>query len=503
MVRAYEAILSTDRSLMTNHHGRQFLGFGTTMPVILPRRFIEWLFCPPMKHREGIVWQAPYGIRRIEARLLHDGINVAVVDPSYVREYLEAGSKVLIIRHHDWFGLNPPTTTWTTFFDKDPINVVLFREFMEEVMKARSTTNFKIIVTGPAVWQWLHRYDLIDEYGIDVIVDSNGDREDLVVSNVVRRILNNLSVPKYVKIGINDGLSNDDLVPIVHASVNGLVEIGRGCPRKCAFCSVGNRRIRWYPLEFIEKEILTNVREGLNNGILSCSDVMLYGSKNVIPNAEAVIKVNELAKKHLRSVGWSHCSLAAALAGEDVLREVTNILIDGENQRFLGVEVGVESGSPKIMKRHMPAKSRPYSPDEWPEVVEKSFSLFHELNVIPAATIIVGLPGEEEDDVVATTELVKRLRPYRSLIVPMFFVPMGPSRLGGKAWFRNLREYHIDLVLACLDHAIYWAERLVDEYLVGLKYLAIRRALKWFLGLVKKYRPRAREWLLKFVNRGG
>ncbi len=233
MVRVFDVILSTDRSLMTNHHGRQFLGFGTTMPVILPRKFIEWLFCPPMKNNEGIVWQAPYGLRRIEARLVHDGINAAVIDPSYVREYLEAGAKVLIIRHHDWFGLNPPTTTWTTFFDKDPINVILFREFMEEVLKAREGSDFKIIVTGPAVWQWLHRYDLIDAYGIDVIIDSNGDREDLVVSNVVRRILNNLNVPKYIKIGINDGIRNEDLVPIVHASVNGLVEIGRGCPRKC------------------------------------------------------------------------------------------------------------------------------------------------------------------------------------------------------------------------------------------------------------------------------
>ena len=151
MVKVFDVILSTDRSLMTNHHGKQFLGFGTTMPVILPRKFIEWLFCPPMKNKEGIVWQAPYGLRRVEARLVHDGIKAAVIDPSNVKDYLEAGAKVLVIRHHDWFGLNPPTT-WTTFFDKDPINVILFREFMEEVIKARTTRDFKALVIGPAVW---------------------------------------------------------------------------------------------------------------------------------------------------------------------------------------------------------------------------------------------------------------------------------------------------------------------------------------------------------------
>ncbi len=266
------------------------------------------------------------------------------------------------------------------------------------------------------------------------------------------------------------------------------------------FCSVGNRKIRWYPLDFIEKEILTNVREGVNNGILSCTDVLLYGSKGVIPKKEAVLAVNKLAKRYWKSVGWSHCSLAAAVVGEDILREVTtNVLLD-DNQKFLGVEVGIESGSTRIMKKYMPAKSRPYPPSEWPEVVEKAFSIFHELHVVPAATLVVGLPGENESDVQATIELIRRLRPYKSLIVPMFFVPMGPSRLGDRAWFKDLRSYHVELILACLDHDILWAKRLVDEYLVGIKYLAIRKALKWFLGLVEKYRPKAREWLMKYVN---
>ncbi len=497
-----QVILSTDRSLMTDHHGKEFLGFGTTAPLILPRKFMQWLFCPPIKHEDGIVWQAPYGLRRIEARLLHDGINAAVVDPDYVPKYIERGAKILIIRHHDWFGLNPPTTTWTAFIDKEPLNAVLFREFIENVCKLKSRYDFKIIVTGPAVWQWLHKYELIDKYDIDVIVDSNGDREEIVVSRIVRKLLNNEPVPSYIKIGIKDNLTVDKLVPIVHASVNGLVEIGRGCPRKCAFCSVGNRPVRWYPLDFIEKEIQVNVREGLDHGILSCTDVLLYGSDTVVPNPDAVLKVNMLAKKYWRQVGWSHCTLAAAVADKKLIDSVTEILIDGEHQKLLGVEVGIESGSVKLMRQHMPAKSKPFPVEKWPEIVEEAFALFHEHNIVPAATLIVGLPGETEDDVNATTELVRRLRPYRSIIVPMFFVPMGPSRLGKEEWFRRIKPYHVDLLVTCLDHALYWAEKLVDEYLTGMKYAIVRRALKWFLSKVREYRPKIIEKLREFAESG-
>ena len=36
-----DVLLTCDRTLMSNHHGKEFLGFGTTVP---PNRFPEWLF---------------------------------------------------------------------------------------------------------------------------------------------------------------------------------------------------------------------------------------------------------------------------------------------------------------------------------------------------------------------------------------------------------------------------------------------------------------------------
>jgi hypothetical protein len=61
--------------MMTNHHGKEFIGFMTTAP---PLFMPEWLWmkisAPKMKVNEkGEPWQAPYGLRKIEAALLDAG----------------------------------------------------------------------------------------------------------------------------------------------------------------------------------------------------------------------------------------------------------------------------------------------------------------------------------------------------------------------------------------------------------------------------------------------
>jgi len=112
----------------------------------------------------------------------------------------------------------------------------------------------------------------------------------------------------------------------------------------------------------------------------------------------------------------------------------------------------------------MPMKASPYPPEAWPEVVEDAFMIMHEYKIIPAATLIIGLPDEDEDDVLETIELMDRLKKYRSLIVPMFFVPMGALR--GKNWFKilNIKEVHKELLVKCFRHSVYWAEDILSRF---------------------------------------
>ncbi|MCF8885541.1 MAG: radical SAM protein [Nitrososphaerota archaeon] len=483
-----DIILTTDRSMMTNHHGKEFLGFMATGPPIgMPESLWMWIACPKMKtDRFGRPWQAPYALRKLEALLQDHGYNAWVIDPDYVDLYIDK-AKIMMISHHDYFALCPPSSEWWVITRKEPVNARSFRRFMEKTsIREAKKRGLKIIVGGPPAWQWLYKVDLWANWGVDTVVEGEGER---IVLDLVRKVFDNEPLPRYVFVGPGDSPRLEEISTIKYPSVNGLVEIMRGCPRGCKFCSVTLRSLRNMPLDIIEKEMIINIENGVHNGILHSEDVLLYGARGIKPNPEALLKLHELARKHLKEIAWSHASLAAIKNAEEeykLISKIMEIVKSGDNQDYLGVEVGLETGSPKLAKKIMPAKSAPYPPEKWPQVVEDAFMIMHENNIVPAATLILGLPEESEEDLVMTAELLDKLRPYRSLIVPMFFVPMG--LLKDKDWFTSVKvkDEHIEVMRKCLWHSVYWAEDIINRfYLKKSSTAPLRILLKLFLRYVR------------------
>jgi radical SAM superfamily enzyme YgiQ (UPF0313 family) len=155
-----------------------------------------------------------------------------------------------------------------------------------------------------------------------------------------------------------------------------------------------------------------------------------------------------------------------------------------EDDDYVGVEVGIETGSPDLAEKIMPAKALPYSAREWPSVVIDAFSIMHELRIVPAATLITGIPEEKPEDVTKSLELVDELKPYRSLIVPMYFVPMGLLR--DKNWYRaQPTQEQMDLMKACLRHDLFWIDDLARWYLRKANPL-LRLSIRIFISLVKR-----------------
>ena len=483
-----EIILTTDRTMMSNHHGKEFIGFMTTGPAIgMPEKLWMWIACPKMKvDSMGRPWQAPYALRKLEALLQGKGYNAAIIDPDYVVRYLP-DAKILMLSHHDYFALCPPSSEWWLVTKKEPVNAKSFRNFMNSLPIAKAKERgLKIMVGGPAAWQWLYRPDLMSRWGIDTIVDGEGER---IVVDLVERAYSEEPLPRYVFVGPGDVPGIEEIPPIRRPSINGLIEIMRGCPRGCRFCSVTLRPLRHMPLELIEEEMLVNVREGVRSGILHSEDVLLYGAKGIRLNPYALIKLHQLARKHWESIAWSHASLAAVKNAEEEHKLISRLreIICSEGQDYWGVEVGIETGSVRLAKKIMPAKSAPYPAEKWPEVVEDAFAIMHENNIIPAATLILGLPEETPEDVVKTAELLDRLKPYRSLIVPMFFVPMGV--LKNKDWFTDVevKDEHIEVMRRCFWHSVRWAEEIIEKfYLRKSHHAPLRLLLKMFLNYAKR-----------------
>ena len=153
-----EVVLTADRTLMSNYHNNEFLGFGTCAPPnFIPEWLYSYLFFPPLKTENGHPCAAPYGLRKTEAQLLKEGFHVETVSPNHLDNYLKTQKFLAFIR---WIhsGLGPASTTLASLFKKEPYLAKHFRRLLrsQAVQKAKQN-GLKIIVGGPGAWQFRYR----------------------------------------------------------------------------------------------------------------------------------------------------------------------------------------------------------------------------------------------------------------------------------------------------------------------------------------------------------
>lgn len=460
-----DVLLTADRTLMSTYHSNEFIGFGTTAPEnFFPDSIFQWLIFPPMRTKKGIPPQAPYGLRKIEAQLLNEGFNVLTVDPNHLKSYIN-NAKVLGIHVMDPFGLGPATTTFVrTVRTGESYLSKYFRATLDkpEVRQAKKR-GLRILVGGPGAWQFKYRPEFIKEHGIDCVIEGECEK---IVGDLLKRALKDDELPPILEVNIKDTPRLEEIPDIKKPSINGLIEIGRGCCRGCRFCAVTLRPLRWYPLEKIEREMKINTNAGIPYCTLHAEDVMLYGSKTVIPNREKILALHKTVKSLVGGIGWSHAACASVATDPKLFSEIAEIVID-DKQRWWGAEIGIETGSSRLIKASMPAKANPFKPEEWPEVVKTAAATMTDNNFVAACTLIVGLPEETEDDITETIELIDELKDFKSLIVPLFFVPVGQFK--NKDWFKyeELSWSQKELLRVCLRHDLYWAKKIFNSYFEG------------------------------------
>lgn len=477
-------LLTADRTLMSNYHHNEFLGFGTCAPPnFVPEWLYSYLFFPPLETKKGQPPTAPYGLRKTEAQLLKEGFSVETVSPKGLKTHLK-DAKVLGIHTMDPFGLGPASTTLAALFKKEPYLAKHFHNLLRspEILKAKQN-GLKIIVGGPGAWQFQYREDQRKHLGIDCVVEGEGEN---VVGKLFKAALEGQELPSHYEVDSGDVPKLEEIPDIQGPSINGLQELGRGCCRGCQFCNVTLRPLRWYPLDKIERELTLNLEsKTIGGACLHAEDVMLYGSNNTTPNAEKLLQLHNAVVKRCDGISWSHCSLAAIAAAPKLFHEISEIILT--KQSWWGAEIGIETGSPTIAKKIMPAKAHPFSADNWHDVVVEGMGLAHDNMLAPACTIIVGLPDETEDDIIKTMDLVDDLKGMRSLIVPLFFVPLG--HLTSRDWFTRTKvnERHKQLLIQCAEHDFHWADNLMDLSFQGKWYSPFMKTFyKGFTGIAKR-----------------
>ena len=402
---------------------------------------------------------APNGTRKIEAALLEYGFkskDVVVAHPEHLDKVVGPETKVLGITENDPLGIGPATTTFTEFFGGEAYIAIKFRELLNN--PAVNKYKPKIIVGGPGAWQ-LEDEGIRKSLGIDTVVIGEGEK---LVGPLFEKAINGRSLPSAV---YGEVVEENDVPVIRGATVDGVIEIARGCGRGCRFCVPTLQRFRCLPLDHILKEVEVNLRAG-RQPLLHAEDVLRYKAKGLEINKQAVIELFRSVKNYpgAKSVGISHFALASVVSVPDLIEKISDIL-NLDSKHWLGGQTGIEAGSPRIIGKHMRGKCKPYSPKDWPDLVVRAFEILNENNWVPCATLIVGLPGENVKDIGSTISLVEKLKPFKSIIVPLFFVAMGSlGKISKSFTLEDLTPAHSELLFKCWKHNFAWINVLFEEW---------------------------------------
>ena len=436
-VAGYPIVLTASRAEISQYGGDPFRAFICTFPELLSRRALNG-YLVENDATSAPARFAPYGLRKVEAILAKEfgDENVVVSHPDSLGRFVGKNTRLVCISTMDPIGLAYVSTTYNSLigFGGESLNAAEFRNLLND--PAIQKHKPRIMVGGAGVWQ-IRDAGLQEELGVDVLFHGECE-EDL--APVVRKMLDRQPVDKYY----NASQPDKSKVPLIkRAATYGSVEITRGCGRGCAFCSPTNRRKHSFPLEHIMNEVKVNVAGGSKAIFTVTEDMFLYKSHpNFIPNTPEVVKLYKTIASHpgVEHILLSHASLAPIIHDPHLLEELTPILMEktfwtpkeGYKQSFVTAEVGIETGSVRLMNKHMQGKALPFSVDKWPELVCQGIGLMNDHDWWPLCTIMAGQPDETEEDVKATLDLIDDLRSQNAKMfyTPVLFIPLEDAMLG-------------------------------------------------------------------------
>ncbi|MDD2777790.1 MAG: radical SAM protein [Methanocellales archaeon] len=458
-VNGYEIVLTSDRTLFSDYGGGIFLGFVSCFPKsLIPEWIFFNVFCPPTKVGvDGLPLSAPLGLRVIESLLLNSGFKrdqVAVVHPDHLDKAVGPDTKILGLSEMDPLGVGPATSTFTQIFRGPAYMPIKLKALLNNPVVTRYKP--KVVLGGSGAWQ-LENDEATDKLGIDCVVLGEGES---VVPNLFHNILQGEPIPKVI---YGQPIDAAMIPSILGPSMNGLVEISRGCGRGCFHCSLASSKKRDMPLEHILKDVVTTLRYGRSTPILHAEDVLLYGSNGSAVDKESVMKLFKEVKKlpEVKFIDISHFSISSVLQAPDLIGEISQLLGLGGEQKFLGAQVGVETGSQRLIKKCMKGKPAFEKSKGWYEDVIVAFETLMKNNWVPAATLLIGLPDETYGDLEESIQLVEDLKTFKSLLVPLFFVSHSREKSFN---IENLNDLHRELIIKSWEHNFRWMSLLYKEY---------------------------------------
>ena len=228
-----------------------------------------------------------------------------------------------------------------------------------------------------------------------------------------------------------------------------------GCPYRCRFCSLINKKVRFFPVKRVKSEIMQIKNMGFS-GLMIYDDIFTLHYKR-FKEITDFIKENKMVYRC-----FTHVKLAN--------RYVKQLAMSG----CVEVGIGIESGSNKILN----TVNKGFTAEEALRVVK----LLKEYGIRVKTFIVVGLPSESYETISDTKEWLRRAEPD-DVDISLF------SPLPGSDIFKHPEAYDISFQL---NYDKTWFKGRPGSYQAGVStsHLSSKELIRLREELEKEFKPK-------------
>jgi hypothetical protein len=436
---------------------------------ILNRKYPKWREVE--YNTDGSAKYMPAGVRVLETSLLrhYPAEDIACCYPADLHKFVGPDTRIVAVSTHNPLGVTFAAGVYTSIFgsSKQPINSHYSRELFATIKENPYRKGFKVIVGGSGGWQ-VTQTNSWEELSVDCVVEGRSESADVLA--LFDRALTGEDLPRQMDVS-HPKDRNEILFPDKRTTF-GVVEMTTGCGRRCQFCVPDLNPQIDLPKDKIMGAVRANVRDGNKQISLATEDMFIWGQVHTqtpfyFPNREALV---DLYRDIVNTPGveqhvLSHSTIAPAVVDPVMIRQISDVCLDKSpihlpylsthpKHKALVPLVGLETGSVRMAKQIMPSKGVPFPIDEWPSVVVRGLEVLNQNNWFPAMTLIIGNPGETDEDTKATIDLIYEVehRGLFAFFIPSIFTPLHDTRMElqkGVAETSQLTALQWQLMMKC------------------------------------------------------
>ncbi|MBK5290850.1 MAG: B12-binding domain-containing radical SAM protein [Acidobacteriia bacterium] len=471
--RGKKIVLTAPLTETIDHAGYFIQMSMASLPIWLERvinsRYPNWRDVE--LNEDGSAKYMPAGVRLLEASLLREFSQDDMVAcyPDDVDKFIGTDTRVVAVSTHNPLGVTFAAGVYTSIFgsSKVPINSHYARLMFDRIKANSHRAGFKVIVGGSGGWQ-ITQTNSFEALSVDCVVEGRSESQDVL--ELFHKAMRGEEIPRQME-AIHPKTREDILFPDKRTTF-GVVEMTTGCGRRCQFCLPDLNPQIDLPKDKILGAVRANVREGNKQISLATEDMFIWGQVHTdtpfyFPNRE---KLMDLYSSIVDTPGveqhvLSHATIAPAVVDPLLIEQLTNKLIDKSpihvpvlsthpRKKVLSPLIGLETGSVRMAKAIMPSKAVPFSIEDWPSVVVRGLEVLNKNNWFPAMTLMVGNPGETDEDTKATIDLIYEVerRGLFAFFIPSIFTPLHDTRMEnqqGVTKTENMTQLQWQLMMKC------------------------------------------------------